>query len=499
MRSAPLLNRRAFVAGAGATALIPGTVAAVTGQVATNVVDAFGFVPDGITDNYRAFRALAAFATKRGGGRFFFPKGVYRVAEYRTTKAYQRPAYQAARPNDITNAVFLNCKGLELLGEEALIKLNGRFHRSSRLNEEGVVSGKLAAIFMPFALRHCSDVVISGFDIDGGVRDMTRDPGVTEAHADLISLDACRRVVLRDLVLHHSQTDAILLSDDVTLSGIRPGTACRDIRLERVRCVNNARGGLAPLQVLGLTCVDCSFSGSGRGTGAYGHHAPGFGVDVEPDRRDPKDVDVKTGNLHFENCEFRDNFSAFLAAYIRSFQGSLRIINCRSSNRYDAPNHMIICWPGALLEGGTHDLGAGRFWTSWSGQTGGDLIVRSSQFYSKDHFGIFHAHPNNLVTLENIRLTGTHEKPTFGAFPAIQADPGAGRRHIVRRCRIFLPKQRKSPPPTAEVGASFNHAICSNNLFETDLAPSQGKFLVMYHDCSVTGDRYKGAVSAHTS
>jgi hypothetical protein len=464
-----------------------------------NVVEAFGFVPDGRTDNYRAFRALAAFATQRGGGRFYFPKGVYRVAEYRTTNAYQRPAFQAERPHEITNAVFLNCRGLELVGDGASIKLNGRFHRSSRVQADGVVSGLLAATFIPFALRRCTDVIVSGFDIDGGVGDMTRDAGVTEAHAYLLSLDACERVLLRDLTLHHSQTDAILLSDDVLLSGVYPGKACRDVRLERVRCENNARGGLAPLQVVGLTCLDCSFNGSGRGTGAYGHHAPGFGVDVEPDRHLQKDVDSRTGNLHFENCEFRDNFSAFLAAYAGSFQGSLSIVNCSSSNRYDAPNHMIICWPGALLDGGTHQLGTGIFWTSWSGETGGDLTVSNSKFLGSGHFGIFHAHPGNLVRLKNVTITGTHTKPTWGAFPAIEADPGAGRRNMVRDCRIFLPKARKSPGAASEVGATFNHSICENNSFETDLMRGGGEFLIMYNDCRVAGDRYHGSISAHES
>lgn len=497
MRRRTSIDRRTFICGSAAVALLPNTTRSADLADSINVVDAFGFVPDGSTDNYVAFRALAAFATQQGGGRFFFPRGVYWVAEYRTTNAYQRPTFQAQRPHEITNAVFLNCRGLQLVGDAASIKLNGRFRRSSKRHEDGLVSGLLTAVFMPFALRHCADVLISGFDIDGGVREMTRDAGVDEAHAYLISLDACQRVVLRDLMLHHSQTDAILLSDDVLLSGVRPGTACRDIRLERVRCENNARGGLAPLQVVGLTCVDCAFNGNGRGTGVYGHHAPGFGVDVEPDRRLPKDVDTRTGNLHFENCNFQDNFSAFLAAYTGSFQGSLSMINCNSSNRYNAPNHMIICWPGARLDGGAHHLGTGTFWTSWSGQTGGDLTVNNCKFFGSGHFGIFHAHPGNLVRLNNVTITGTHTKPTWGAFPAIEANPGAGRRNVVRDCHMFLSKARKARRPASEIGAAFNHSICERNLFETDLTRSGGEFLIMYHDCRVAGDQFHGSVIPH--
>lgn len=486
------MKRRDFVIGSAVLAAQP-VRAQTTRPVAVDVTSAFGFVGDGKTDNYAAFLRLAAAATARGGGRYRFPPGDYYVARYRTTKAYQRAEYLAARPRDVTNAVFKGCRGLELSGRGARILLNGKFHRSAKIQPDGVMSGMLAATVIPFELRQCQNVVIEGFEIDGGVRAMTRDPGVDEAYANLIALHACRNVILRDLDLHHSQTDAILLSDDMMLGAPR-GVACRDIRLERVRCRNNARGGLAPLQVLGLHCVDSAFNGSAFGTGPYGHHAPGFGVDVEPDRYLPGQVDVRTGNLHFERCEFIDNFSAFLAAYPHHYQGYLRLIDCTSRNGNNAPNPLIICWPGALLQGGDHDLGSGTFWTGWSGMAGGDLTVRNARFRGNGPFGIFHAHPDNRVILDGITLTGTHTKPTFGSFPAIEADAGGGKRNVVRGCRFFIPAARKSAQPSAEPVVSINHADCSGNLFETDL-PARGgqRFMVTYHaGARVSGDRFKG-------
>lgn len=482
------MQRRAFLTGSAAAA-ITSQVPARAQTAPVNVVQRFGFVADGKTDNYAAFRRLSEHATRIGGGRYLFPPGVYWVAKYRTTETYQRETFQQARPADVINAVYKDCRNLELIGKGAVIRLNGRFHRAAKAKSAGLLAG----IFMPFELRRCDGVTISGFEIDGGVRAMTKDDGVTEAYAALIALNGSRNVVLRDLYLHHSQTDAIYLGDDATLSGGR-GVACRMVRMERVRCLNNARGAVAALQILGLTCTDCDFSGSAFGTGSYGRHAPGFGVDVEPDRYLPADVDTMTGNLLFERCTFRGNFSAFLAAYPRKYQGYLRLIDCHSSNANNAPHHMILCWPGALLSGGTHDMGSGTVWTSWDAMRGGDLTLRDATFRGNGPFGIFHAHPDNLVRLERVTLIATHRAPTFGAFPAIEADPGGGRRNSVKACRFVYPRARKAAQPVAEPLASFNHAVCEANRFETDLPGAGGAhFIVMYHgNATVVGDRFTG-------
>jgi hypothetical protein len=491
------MERRLFLAGTVASAVAPKPKIADT---AVNVVTAFGFVADGKTCNYDAFHRLAAAANAKGGGRYRFPPGDYYVHRYRTTKAYQRPEYRAKAPKDVTNSTYSRCKGLELIGTGARIRLNGSFTRRIAKNAEGVTSGLLAGIFMPFELSFCENVTISGFDIDGGVRQMRKEAGVDEAYAYLIALHACRNVTLRDMHLHHCQTDAILLHDNAMLSGAR-GITCRDIRIERVRCVNNARGGLAPLQVLGLICTDSAFNGSAYGTGGYGHHAPGFGVDVEPDHKSSASVDAKTGNLHFERCEFMDNASAFLAAYTDSFQGYLRIIDCNSRNGNNTPNPIIICWPGpllkqggALFQGGTHDLGIGSFWTGWSGEYGGDLIVKNASFSGDGPYGIFHAHENNRVTLDGVTLIGRHKTGGAGAFPAIEAPPAKGQRNIVRNCRFFIPAGRKSPQPLNEPVSSINHTDCSGNRFETDLPAKGGQqFVIYYHpQAKISADRFTG-------
>ena len=489
------MKRRSFLAGsAGLVVITPGNVTFGVAE-AINVVDRFGFRPDGRTDNYRPFRNLADFATSQGGGRFYFPPGQYYVEQIRTTNAFQRKAFQESAPGDVTNAAYIGCDGLEIIGDRASIILNGAFHRSAKRLPTGVAEGMYAAIFMPFEFRRCRNVVLSGFDIDGGVLKMTRDPSVAETYAYLVAVNGCNGVSLRDLELHHCQTDAILISDDSMLSG-RRGVVSRGVSLARVICRDNARGGLAPLQVNGLTCIGSAFNGNGFGTGAYARHAPGFGVDVEPDRHLPTAVDSPTGNLSFERCDFFDNFSAFLAAYTWKYEGHLRLIDCRSRNYHNAPNHMIISWPGAIIEGGEHNIGGGTLWTCWNRAKGASLTLRNTKLSGHGHFGIFHAFPGNQVILDGVELTGTHIAPTFGAFPAIQANPGRGLKNVVRKSRFFIPRGRKSPALPLETVPSFNHTVCEGNVFATDLPAGDGDraFMIDYGPGTIViGDSFQGA------
>ena len=479
------MNRRTFVATAlaGASlapfaALAP-VRAALQTTGAVDVVERFGFVPDGRTDNYDAFHRFAAEVNRRGGGRYVFPPGTYYVGRYRGEPGRA----------EVRNSVLRGCDGLALSGAGAKILLNGRYHR-------GPGQGRLKSSFMPFDLWNCRNVRISGFEIDGGVRNMTRDPGTTEIYSHLIALNGCVDVVLEDLDLHHSQTDGVYLYQAGFSPRARAGTACRNVTLTNVRCHNNARGGLAALNVYGLLATDCRFSENGTtGLGTYRGHAPGFGVDVEPDQFNASDVDVKTGNLEFRRCQFNDNISAILAAYAGRYRGYLRVIDCTSSNRFGHPNHMIVAWPGALVQGGRHDAGKGTVWTAWQQERGGDLTLRGTEILTSGLYGVFHAFPGNLVRLEDVRITGTHSEPgTHGIVLGIQADPGGGRRNVLRGCEIFIPAARRSRKLAYDYEVSLHRTLSEGNLFRTDLPAAGGAhFCTEYAAGTVArGDRYRG-------
>lgn len=481
------LGRRSFIGASLAGALLAPrgylTPAAMAQQPDTkpiNVVAAFGFAPDGRTDNYQAFHRWAAHVNRAGGGNYLFPPGVYYVERYRTP--------ERGELDPVRNAGILNCDGLTITGYGARILLNGAFHRSPGRDTN-------RAIFMPLEFGWCRNLRIAGFEIDGGVRSMTRDPSATEIYSHLIALNGCVAVELLDLDLHHSQTDAVYLYLAGWSPGKRAGTACREVTLKNVRCTNNARGGLAALQVNGLVCVDCTFSENGTGLGRYIAHAPGFGVDVEPDYLSAADVDVRTGNVEFRNCRFDDNVSAFLAAYSQRYDGYLRLIDCSSSNQFDHPYHIIIDWPGALVQGGRHDLGAGTFWTSWQGERGGDLTIRGSEIRTAGLYGLFHAEAGNIVHLDAVRLTGAHRQPgSHGVTLGIQADPGGSRRNSVRNCHVSVPAARKSPGHLYDYEVSLHHTVSEANLFQTDLPVGVGEHFCVEYGRGVVagGDRFHG-------
>lgn len=493
------MERRNVIKGLTASAVLLAAPRPSAGSVgapapipadAVNVVQRFGFVGDGNTDNYEAFHRLAANANANRGGHYLFPPGDYRVARYRT-----EPLSTRIR-GAVRNAEFVDCDHLTIHGYGARILLHGRFRRPAGRLPNGRQLGADVATFMPFDIRRCRNVTIAGLEMDGGVRDMTRAPEVTEAYAFLVALNACTNVLLQDLHLHHSQTDAIVLADGTMRGENPPGQACRNVTLSNVKCLHNARGGLAALQVYGLSARDCEFSGNGY-PGDYGPHAPGFGVDIEPDNALAGEVDVKTGNLEFVRCNFYDNYTAIAAAYVSSFQGHCRFMECNTRNGNNAPNHMILSWPGEglLVQGGTHDAGAGCIYLSWQQQTGSKVTLKGLTVRSSHPFGILHGFDGNMAIVEDCSITGTHDSMNGGHFLRFSADPLAGQKNVFRRNRIFIPAAAKDRGSRFDVEPNFHHTELADNLYTTDLAVRGEYFVRAFNpdNCRVSNERFRGS------
>ncbi len=478
----PAMSRRHFVNGLMLMPLIGCSPAANALQASgptLNVVEAFGFVPDGRTDNHDAFLRWARHVNGSRGGSYRFPPGTYAVHRYRNGPTGS-PAPGGAQLPEVRNA-----SGLEIFGEGARIDLNGNFHRSARTGRNGRPVGAEVATFMPFVLSDCRDVRIRGFEIDGGVRAMSRDSDVAEAYSHLIALHGCTNVLLEHLHLHHSQTDAIYLAASHHHAAAR---ACRNIVLRNVRCLNNGRGGLGIIQALGVSSTDCEFSGSGTDLGSYEGHSPRFGVTVEPDYSPPV-VDVRSGDVSFHGCEFHGNGTAFAGVYPDRVQGHFRLIDCRSSNTQGSNFPIMINWPGALIEGGVHDGGKGTIWTSWDGPGGGELTIRNCEIRTSAPYGLFHAHPGNIVHLDNVRILGQHRTAAeTGWVLALQGNPGGGRRNSLRNCELFIPAARKNRAAPYDYEVSFYHTLSEGNRFLTDLPARSGE-----HFCTEYGP---GAVAS---
>lgn len=482
------MHRRDFVAGliaAGALTrsdgLAPASAQAPVEPI--DVVERFGFVPDGRTDNYAAFHEWAKYVIRAKGGHYVFPPGTYYVARFVGDAGHQTVP--------VTGSGIVDCDGLTITGYGAKIRLNGKFHRSARPGRGGTPAGLAMSTFMPFDFAGCRNLTIAGFEMDGGLQDMSRDQSVGEAYAYLIALGGCTNVELRDLDLHHCQTDAITLHRDRRKS---PYAACRDVRISKVKCHHNARGGLSLIQVFGMLCQDSSFFENGPPITRYPPHAPGFGVDVEPDYAVPK-VDTNTGDVEFRRCAFANNNSAFLAAYPDRYRGFLRLIDCTSANRRNGRYHIILSWPGALVEGGRHDCADGTFWTCWEGPGTSDVTLRGCQVLSSGPYGIFHSFHGHTVTLDRVKLTGTHKAASQeGYLLGIRNQPGGGRKNRVENCEIFVPAARKWRGHAYDYEVSLYHTVSRNNLFTTDLpATGDQHFCTEYVlQTEVRGDRYRG-------
>ena len=485
------MQRRDFLTGLLCSAAVP---AALTARRAAaqapgepvNVVERFGFSPDGRTDNYAAFHRWAAHVNRVGGGHYVFPPGTYRVTRHRTRSLALRD------PRTVINSLIDRVDGLTVTGYGARIVLNGAFHRSGRPGPNGEPAGMHYALFMPFEIHRSRNVTIAGFEMDGGLRDMSRDANVNEIYAALVSLHGCSGVLLQDLDLHHCQTDGVYIAS--SFLGGKPSIACRDVTLRNVKSHDNGRGGLGAMHVYGLLCVDCAFNRNGPEGGKYLPHSPRYGVDIEPDYVLP-DVDILTGNAEFRNCEFHDNASALLAAYGDRFRGYLRVIDCRSSNRTGGEYHVIVNWPGALIEGGVHDAGAGAFHASWQEQKGGDMTIRNCEIRTSGLYGLCHYFDSNLVRFENVKLVGTHGGPgTHGEVLTVRGNPGRGRRNAVRNCDVFIPAVRKARDHPYDYEVILDHTVSEGNLFRTDLPASGGRhFAVLYENgAAARGDRFRG-------
>ncbi|HEX8583742.1 MAG TPA: hypothetical protein VF680_04965, partial [Allosphingosinicella sp.] len=136
------MDRRNFIAGAlSATAigrlapagiLAASAAPAIAAGEAINVVQRFGFVGDGRTDNYEAFHRFADFVNANRGGNYVFPPGEYYVHRWRTVSQHMRDR------RFITNSDIVDCDGLTISGYGAKIRLNGKFHRSGKIGADGL-------------------------------------------------------------------------------------------------------------------------------------------------------------------------------------------------------------------------------------------------------------------------------------------------------------------------------------------------------------------------
>jgi hypothetical protein len=260
---------------------------------------------DGMTNDTRAFQRAAELLVH--GGTLVIPPGTYIVGK-QDPKAQPTDPGAFYKPQPIFKLANVPC--LVIRGNGATIKLDSGLHyggfdeAGNPIDVDGRDQAKAAHIGRVFDLLECSNVVIENLEIDGNLGghilggqwgDVDR-----QTLATGLGFDRCDNVTVTDVHVHHHALDGItVLHTNTKPAGPKPHAFLR------VNAELNGRQALSWISGWGLSCTDCKFNHTGRGTngGAVLSSSPRAGLDIEPN---PNTTDITRDGL-FSNCEFANN------------------------------------------------------------------------------------------------------------------------------------------------------------------------------------------------
>jgi|GEM_PF-2201199 len=254
-----------------------------------DLVKDFKAVPDNKTDNYLAFVKAAETLSRAGGGQLNIPKGNYYIAAYKT--AEKNKLYVA---DDI---IFKNCNNLTIIGNNAVIRVNGNFVRSRDYQIPGYshyYANKNS--ICPFKLMNCKNVLLKDITLYGEVDKMRREENVVEGDAYGIFISdnepgqVSSKIVLQNITAHHFAGDGFLIKSNGA-----------DILVNNCNAYKNARQGLSVVKGSDIRILNSSFDSTGV-TGVYGRHNPAAGIDIENEFGAGK-----LNNVLIKNCNLRGN------------------------------------------------------------------------------------------------------------------------------------------------------------------------------------------------
>lgn len=303
-----------------------------------NVRD-YGAKGDGITDDYASIRRAFDSVNKWKTGKVFFPKGEYYINRYKIAQNEKVKGvltgynidlagnrYKALTPN----LEFYNVDGLEVYGEQgAVIRMKGDFHRPATRKSKYISSDHTA---MPaFTFRQCSNVHMHDLEIVGGTDKTTRDASVTEnGSGTLVRFVETENVHMSDVTISKAQTDAIGFISSRT----KPN---RNFTLIRVKALGSARQGSTIGDLLNAKFIDCEFSNTGQMEGTYNSHAPGAGIDFEPNVGGDWQKGNRIDSISFEGCSFVNNKGGALRI---SFPGTTKNIYFKGCQMISSPGEL---------------------------------------------------------------------------------------------------------------------------------------------------------------
>jgi hypothetical protein len=407
---------------------------------------AFGAKGNGITNDYEAFRKVVELVNNNGGGIVLLPKGTYFLEKVNDEDSIKQNF----------DLLFKDCNGVKIIGDSAVISVNGRFHRNLIRQTRRFAFTKRNQI-VPLYFRNCSDIEISGLVIDGNVDQMTRDKGVVEKGQGLITIRGCDRIILKDLVLHHGPSDGIYIGP-----AKKNSTA---LEMENVKCLNNARQGISITGLRGGIVRNCTFSDTGFTGGEYGYHRPAAGVDIEPVKLHGG---VKTGDILFEDCILENNYGGNFLCTSPSFTSNISIRKSRfkgtdAFSRYE----LILAADSVTVDSCDFDLGAGNIFPTWKPMPGSVVRITNNTIKSSLN-GILSSSlfETDTVYIANNTFIFTGEVLT-SYFPYLQT-----RNLKFENNKVFIPSKSIRRKYTSLVQ---NAKLSKGNLFYSDSTYKKAK------------------------
>ena len=479
---AAAMSRRSALAslGGGAVGLLwTAGCGAVSAQGPTFTPEQFGARGDGRSDDYEAMHRLAAAVNAAGGGTIRFASNRrYLIDRYITGSGATR--------NDVRHITFTNCRGLHIDLNGSAIDVKGDFHRAADGQSGGgryVTATNRALNPLQFVL--CHDLSVRNGELNGNVDRMTRDRNVIEGPGHGIELLGCERVLLEDLHIHHFPTDGIRMG----IHALGNDELCRDVRMNRLRIMNNGRQGMTNAGGSGVVAVDCHFSETGVTGGEYRNHGPSAGVDVEPFR----DLPVKS-DFRGLRCRFDGNLGAPVVAGNPHRTGLVELIDC--GGRVPEMKRMILSPEQATIRGGEwHNVQIACAYAARRRFTQQINIDVSGATWSGDDPGwqpvydLNHRRPNVRIHDNRFRLLSPRPFTARALFQC--GNPN----HRFENNEVFVARTGHSGNGD-DLVARFGARLVRGNRWSTDLR-GPGRFVNDYSEArQVESESFVGAFAA---
>lgn len=356
-----------------------------------NVKD-YGAKGDGISNDYPALKNIFAMVSSKGSGEIYFPPGTYYIDNYHS---------QLGKTQDLT---ISNCSYLKIHGKDAVISVNGKFHRpATRTSGKGNTYSSTYAV-TPIIIRNSKNVIVENLEIRGNVQLTTKENKVAETGGRLLFVGECEGVTLNNLYLHHAQMDGLYIK------------GAKNLVATNIVSSNNARQGMTIVELDGGKFINCKFINTGVTNGNYGKHGPSAGVDIEPNT---KVQYVK--NVSFFKCEFTDNLGAQILISNPVTTQNITFDSCHiEANENSAPRTIIVNAQNVVFQNSTIICENGSIYPVWHKQyassTFRNCIIKSNR-------SAFVAVENDLtkkVAIENCIIEYTGKKRLNTYFPYLK-------------------------------------------------------------------------------